>query len=145
MTDSSAVQEAQLILQFYELRREPRLREAREFLLTRFHAGSVEQLNTQCPPGSDENAYFRQTLSYWDLVCAIAKRTIVERELFFETNGELTVTWERVKHLVPDLRMTYKNPLFLANLEAMAKEREVYLEQKVPGYLEALRERLRQR
>ncbi len=138
----SQYQDAQLILHFYELRREPRLRDARAFMASQFKAKDLEQLNHLCPPGSDENAFFRQVTSYWDMVCAIVKRHLVDKELFFETNGELTIVWEKVRHLLPGLRLTYDNPQFLANLELVAGEREAYLEQKVPGYLAALRQRL---
>lgn len=138
----SQYQDAQLILHFYELRREPRLREARAFMAGRFKAKDLEQLNNLCPLGSDENAYFRQVTSYWDMVSAIVKRRLVDKELFFETNGELTVVWEKVRYLVPGLRETLGNPQFLSNLELVAGEREAYLEQKIPGYLTALRQRL---
>lgn len=138
----SQLQEAQLILQFYELRREPRLREARSFVLGRFKAKNVQELHELCPPGSEENAFFRQVLTYWDMVSAIVKRDVVERELFYETNGELTAVWEKVRHLIPELRDEFGNPAFLENFEEVAKGREAYLEAKAPGYLKSLRDRL---
>jgi hypothetical protein len=138
----SQFQDAQLILHFYELRREARLREARAFVGGPFKAKDLQELNELCPPGSDENAFFRQVTSYWDMLCSIVKRHLVDKELFFETNGELTIVWEKTRHLVPGLREAYGNPQFLANLELIAGEREVYLEQKTPGYLKALRQRL---
>jgi hypothetical protein len=138
----SQIQDAQLILQFYELRREARFREARAFMVSRFKAKTLQELNELCPPGSDENAYFRQVTSYWDMIAAIVKRHLVDKELFFETNGELSVVWERVRALVPVLREAYSNPRFLSNLEQIAGEREAYVEEKAPGSLAALRKRL---
>lgn len=134
--------EADLVLRFYDLRREARLREARSFFLHRFKAASVSELDELCPSGSEENASFRQVVSYWDMVAAIVERRFQDKELFFETNSEITVVWEKVKHLVPALREASKNPRFLANLEAIAEERAAYVERECPGYLEALRERL---
>lgn len=138
----SQYQDAQMILQFYELRREPRLREARSFILGRFKAKNVEELHDLCPPGSEENAFFRQVLTYWDMVSAIVKRDVVEKELFYETNGEITTVWEKVKHLIPELRTEFGNQAFLENLEEVAMLREAYLKVKAPGYLKSLRERL---
>ena len=138
----SQYQDAELILHFYELRREPRLRDARAFMAGAFKASDMAHLNQLCPPGSDENAYFRQVTSYWDMVCAIVKRHLVDKELFFETNGELTVVWEKVRHLIPEMREALGSPQYLANFELVAGEREAYLEQKTPGYLTALRKRL---
>lgn len=138
----SQVQDAQLILQFYEMRREARLREARSYVLGRFQAKDLAEFNQVCPPGSDENRHFRQVVTYWDMVSAIVKRHLVAKDLFFETNGEITVTWEKVRHLVPALRESSASPHFLASFEQIAAEREAYLEEKSPGYLTALRERL---
>ena len=138
----SQFQDAQMILQFYELRRESRLREARSFVLGRFKAKNVQELHELCPPGSEENASFRQVLTYWDMVSAIVKRDTLEKELFFETNGELTAVWEKVRHLIPELRVEFGNPAFLENLEEVAEMREAYLNVKAPGYLKGLRERL---
>ena len=138
----SQYQDAQMILQFYELRRESRLREARAFVLGRFKAKNAEELHELCPPGSEENAFFRQVLTYWDMVSAIVKRDVLEKELFYETNGEITAVWEKVKHLIPELREEFENPAFLENLEEVAKLREAYLNVKAPGYLKSLRERL---
>ena len=138
----SQFQDAQIIFQIYDLRREPLLREARSFVLGRFKAKNVEELQELCPPGSEENASFRQVLTYWDMVSAIVKRDVVEKELFFETNGEITAVWEKVKHLIPELREEFANPAFLENLEEVAKGREEYLNAKAPDYLESLRARL---
>lgn len=138
----SQFQDAQVILQFYELRRESRLREARSFVLGRFKAKDVTELHELCPPGSEENASFRQVLTYWDMVSAIVKRDVVEKELFFETNGEITAVWEKVRHLIPELREEFNNPAFLENLEEVAIGREAYLNAKAPGYLKSLRDRL---
>lgn len=138
----SQFQDAQVILQIYELRREPRLRDARAFMLGRFKAKNTADLHEQYPAGTEENASFRQVLSYWDMISAIVKRDVVEKELFFETNGEITVVWEKVKHLVPELRKEFHNPAFLENLEEVATSREAYLNAKAPEYLKALRERL---
>ena len=138
----SQYQDAQMILQFYELRREARLREARSFVLGRFKAKNVAELHELCPPGSEENAFFRQVLTYWDMVSAIVKRDVLEKELFFETNGEITAVWEKVRHLIPELRNEFDNQAFLENLEEVATLREAYLNVKAPGYLKSLRERL---
>lgn len=138
----SQYQDAQMILQFYELRRESRLREARSFVLGRFKAKNVAELHELCPPGSEENAFFRQVLTYWDMVSAIVKRDVLEKELFFETNGEITAVWEKVRHLIPELRNEFDNQAFLENLEEVATLREAYLNVKAPGYLKSLRERL---
>lgn len=138
----SAQRDSDLILRFYDMRREPRLREARSFMLGQFKAKTMGELNEQCPPGSEENAFFRQVVGYWDMIGAIALREIEDMELFFETNGEITAVWEKIRELVPGLREAFQSPAFLRNVEKLANEREKYLERVAPGYLEGLRKRL---
>lgn len=137
-----AQRDTDLILRFYDMRREPRLREARSFMLGRFKATTVDQLNEQCPPGSEENAYFRQVVSFWDMVGAIAFREIEDMDLLFETTGEITAVWEKIRAIIPELRKAFKSPAFLRNLEKLASAREKFLEKHAPEYLEGLRERL---
>ena len=134
-------QDAQLILQFYEMRREPRMRQARSFMAGTFKAASFDEYLKLCPMGSEENASFRQVTTYWDMVAAIVKRGLVDLELFFETNGEITLVWEKCKRVVPEIRERFKQPLFLASLEELAGKREAWLKETMPGYLEAMRQR----
>jgi len=134
--------DAQLVLQFYEMRREPRLRQARAFLGGSFKAKTFEEFQKTCPLGSEENASFRQVTTYWDMVGAIVKRGLVDIELFFETNGEVTFVWEKTKHLLPELRAFYKMPSYLSNLEWVGLKRESWLNEKTPEYLPAMRQRL---
>ena len=52
-------EQVNLMLRLYEDRREPRLREAREWFSANFHVKNEEDLMRVCPPGSRENAYMR--------------------------------------------------------------------------------------
>ena len=63
-----------LMLRLYDIRREPRLREARQWFMDNFRSTSMEDLMKQYPPASQENAYFRMVMSYWDMVASIVNR-----------------------------------------------------------------------
>jgi hypothetical protein len=77
---------AQLLLQIYDLRREERLRAARAWLLPEFAAGSMKEFMELYPPGTDHNAYFRQVLTYWDMVAAIVNRGMIDEDLRWRRN-----------------------------------------------------------
>ena len=63
---------------------------------------TLQELNDLCPAGlGGECVLSVKCLTYWDMVSAIVKRDVVDKELFYETNGELTAVWEKVKHLIP--------------------------------------------
>ena len=81
-------EQVNLMLRLYDIRREPRLREARDWFLTHFNPKSVEDVMTQCPPGSQENAFMRMVFSYWEMVASIVNRGLIDEDFFFENTGE---------------------------------------------------------
>ena len=123
---------AQLLLQIYDLRREDRLRAARAWLLPGFAAGSMKEFLELYPPGTDHNAYFRQVVTYWDMVAAIVNRGMIDEDLFFETTGEALLTWLRVRDVALEMREARKNPLYLRNLETLAEKQEKWLMTRAP-------------
>ena len=80
--------DAELILKLYELRTEPTMREARNFIATFNPANFDELLAVQRDQGSQNNAYFRQALSYWEMAAAFVLHGALDPELFNATNGE---------------------------------------------------------
>src|SRR5260221_11588457 len=83
--------EVNLMLRLYDLRREPRLREARAWFVDHFHAGTPEELMQKYPQGSQENNYIRIVISYWEIVAGIVNRGLIIDVLFFDSYG---VIWE---------------------------------------------------
>jgi len=133
-----------LMLKLYELRREPRLRQARDWFLWHFHATTPEELDKLCPPGSDPHTSFRMMVSYWDMVAGIVNRGLVDEELFFETQGaEQFLVWERIKTMIPVFRERGKNPYIMKNLEDHCRRLEAFWEERVPGWAEGMRGNMR--
>ena len=131
-------EQAQLLLQIYDLRREARLRTARAWFLQNFWAETMEEIEEIAPQGSDQNAYMRQVASYWDMVCMLMNQGLLHREQFFNTNGEAYMVWNRFKPLVGFFRQMYKNPNFFREMEVAAAEYEKHSEQTAPGYIEVM-------
>jgi len=127
---------AQLLLQIYEVRREEKLRRAREWLIGNFWAENLEEFAAACTPGSDENTYYRMTTSYWEMVASIVNRGMLDEELHFENNGEGLLVWLRVKSVTLQMREARKNPLILRHLETLAEKHTKWFETKAPGALE---------
>jgi len=128
-------EDAKLLLELYEMRREPRLRDARRWFAASFRAKTVEELMALCPPGSEENASYRMVTSYWELVASFVTSGVLNQELFFQSGRELLLVWERVRDLVPSMRETYKDPNYLKNLETVGTEFAAYMKgQSAPAY-----------
>jgi hypothetical protein len=135
--------DAELLLRLYELRREEKLRRAREWLVGKFHADSMEEMEKQYPMGSEENALFRMAVSYWDMAASLVNHGLIKEDLFFENTGELWLAWEKVRHLAPGLREARKNPLAWKNLETLARKYEQWMATRAPEALEMQRKRLK--
>jgi hypothetical protein len=113
----STYDDANLILRLYDLRREDRMRAARNWFVANFRCKSMPEMGELCPPGTEANAYFRQVVSYWDMAGSFVNSGVLNADLFFMNTREVLLTWERVKPLVAEMRVTFKDPSYLGNLE----------------------------
>lgn len=132
-------QQVDLMLKLYEIRREPVLREARTWYVANFRPSSAEDVARIAPPGSKENAFQRQVVSYWDMAANIVNRGLIDEEFFFETSGEQWVVWERIRPIIAAMRAAYKNPHLFENLEKHVQKFEAWRERRSPGMSEAVR------
>ena len=137
-------EEVNLMLRLYDMRREPRLRQARAWFVEQFHPATAEEMVEKYPQGSEENTYIRMVISYWEMVASIVNRGLIDDELFFESNGELWVVWDRLRSVVPTWRAAFKNPKMFANIEETYKRFEAWREKLAPGSNTAMRNMMSQ-
>ena len=136
--------DANLILRLYEMRREARMRQARGWFTAKCKGvQSFEELMKLAPPGSDENASYRQVVTYWDLVASFIASGILHKELFFQSGRELLLVWERVRDFLPSFRETYKDPNYLKNLEVVGTEFATYFKNQSAEAYEAFLSRIK--
>jgi hypothetical protein len=134
-------QDADILLRLYELRRDERMRKGRAFLISTFAASNFQDYISKYPPGSDEAALLRQVTTYWEMAASLVNQGAIDEKLFFQNNSEHFVVWEKIKHLVPEMREAYKNPLLFKNLESVAARYQEWLTAEAPQAVEALRKR----
>lgn len=137
-------EDANLILRLYELRREPRMRQARDWFARSFRPKTVEEFQALCPPGSEGNTSYRMFATYWEMAASLVVHRTLDREMFFESNQELLFLWERVRELLPQLRETYKNPMLLKNVEQVAGWFIDWWEARAPGAHDSFAARISQ-
>jgi hypothetical protein len=137
--------DAELLLRLYELRREEKLRQAREWFAGKFQAATFEELVEKYPPGSQENAFLRMTASYWDMAASIVLHGLIKEEFFFENTAEFWIVWQKLKPLSGAARRVFQNPLYWKNLETLSEKYEKWMAGRAPDALEALRKRLANR
>ena len=136
-------EDADLILRLYDLRREEKLRKARDWFLREFSASSVKDFMEKYPPGGEQNAWYRMVVSYWEMAASFLVQGIIHEELFFQSSGEMLGVWEKVKPLMPELRAWAKNPLVLHNLEEAATKYIAWMNKHAPGSYEVMQEWMR--
>jgi hypothetical protein len=136
--------DATLVLRLYELRREERLRAAREWFRARFFPQSFEEVRTVTLGAGVENAHFRMVTSFWDMAASFVARGVLHPELFFDSGGEALFVWAKLGPFIEPLREEYQSPRVLANLEkaiAMvpwASERVIAIRGRLPGMRDRL-------
>jgi hypothetical protein len=132
-------EQVNLMLKLYELRREPKLREARDWFGANFHVQTAEDVMRLCAPGTRENAYMRMVLGYWEMVASIVNRGLIDEELFFENSGEQWMVWEQVKPVLGAWRTMFGSQKVFRNLEEHSKRLEAWREKHSPGSNETMR------
>ena len=142
MVTKPTYEDVNLILRLYEMRREDKMRAAREWFAQNFKFHTVEEFNRGCPPGSSMNAYARQIMGYWEMVSSFITSGVLNQELFFQYGQELLFVWVRVRGLVPQLREANKNPLSFQNLETVANSYIKWMDEKAPEAFAAFAARI---
>ena len=133
-----------LILRLYELRREDKMRRAREWFRSSFKARSWEDFQRLCPPGSDENTYYRMVISYWEMVASFITGNVLHEKLFFQSGRELLFVWERVRDILPAYRETMQDVHIFKNLETVAQSYIGWMELQSPGSYAKFSSRVRE-
>ena len=122
MQSKPTYDDATLVLKLYDMRREERLRKARAWFAANFKGiTSLEQFQKLCAPGTDENASFRMTTTYWDMAASFVTSGVLNEALFYESGRELLLVWERSREYIAAYRAANKDQIYLRNLEAVGQ------------------------
>ena len=112
--------DAQLILQFYDLRREAEMRKARNFYAMQFNPQTYDDVVKVVGAfGSDENRWFRQMVSYWEMGASLVLRGAVHEELFLDSAGEMFFVFSKIKPFLAELRKQFNSPEFLGHMDKL--------------------------
>lgn len=127
--------DAELILKLYDLRREPVMREARNWMFT-FNPTSIQDVFDALL--GEHGGHYRMVITYWDMAAAMVNNGAIDETLFNETNGEHIFVYSKIEPVIEDIRTMFGSPDFLRNLETLVK--------RIPNIDEkliAMRERMR--
>jgi len=133
-------EQAQLHLQVYEMRREARLRQGRDWFFKNYFVNNLDDAMRLAAPATENGALVAMVISYWEQACALLNYGLLHEDLFFETSGEFYGVWDRVKPTVQQAREMFVMKGYLAHLEKAAKRYEAWSETRSPGHIAAMGE-----
>jgi hypothetical protein len=108
---------ATLNLKLFELRREPVLREAREWFLRDFNPETFAEL-VEIVSGA-RNASFRMVLGYWDMAASLVTTGAIDADAFRAAHGEVFATFGRIHPFLDEMRRVSGEPEFCKHVEAV--------------------------
>ncbi len=141
---SPTYEQGQLQLKLYDLRREAKLRQARDWYFRNYFADTLDEGMRIAGPGTENGALVMMVWSYWEQACAYLNHGLLHEDLFFETSGEFYGVWDRVKPTIQQGRELFVNTQFLVNLEKAALRYESWIEKRSPGNIEAMQKMMKQ-
>jgi len=127
--------DADLILKLYDLRREPVMREARNWFFSFNPTSVAEYMETMMGP---QSGYVRMVISYWEMAATLVNNGGLDEQMFNEANGEHLFVFAKIEPILVELRQTWNQPDMLKNFELLVR--------RVPNnkeILEGIRERIK--
>jgi hypothetical protein len=120
MSKKATATDAQLIMQLYDLRREPEMRKARNWWIGEFWPASADDfLKVSGAMGSQENNWLRQVAGYWSMAASFALQGALNEDMFLQpaVSGEMYFLLAKVHPFLKELREKLGDPQFFANIE----------------------------
>lgn len=108
---------ADLIMRLYELRRESRMREERNWFISYFPESVEDVMNTFIDESTSAN--YRMVTSYWDMAASFVNRGAIDEEMFMDSASESWVVFSKIYPFIDEVREKIGNPNSLKQLEAL--------------------------
>jgi hypothetical protein len=108
---------ALLNLKLFELRREPVLREARDWFLREFNPqtfGEVVEIVS-----GERNASFRMVLGYWDMAASLVTSGAIDADAFRAAHGEVFTAFSKIRPFLAEARSVSGEADFCRHLETV--------------------------
>ena len=119
MPKKPTAEDAKIIMRLYDLRREPEMRKARAWFASFVprNADDMVQVMNGVPP--QENAWFRQVSSYWDMAASFVLHGALNEGLFIDNSGEMFFVLGKLYPFLKEIREKTNTP-YLQRVEKVA-------------------------
>jgi hypothetical protein len=120
MPKEPTAEDAQIIMQLYDLRRESEMRKARSWYAGWWPASADDVLQVVNSFGAQENAWFRQVNGYWDMAASFVLRGALNEQLFFDNGGEMWFIFAKLQPFLKEVREKANIPQGFMRVEKVA-------------------------
>jgi hypothetical protein len=110
--------DADLILKLYDLRREPVMREARNWFFSFNPTTTAEYMEAMM---SERSGYVRMVISYWDMAASLVNNGAIDEQMFNDANGEHLFIFAKIEPILAELRQQWNQPEMLKHFETLVR------------------------
>jgi hypothetical protein len=131
----SKQEDANLILKLYNLRREPVMREARNWFFSFNPQSAGEYMEAMM---GEHSGHLRMVISYWDMAASLVNNGAIDDQMFNDANGEHVFVFAKIEPILAEVRQQWNQPDMLKHFETLVR--------RIPGNQEklaAIRERIK--
>jgi hypothetical protein len=147
MAKKPTATDAQVILQLYDLRREPEMRKARHWWMADFWPKNADDfMKVANAMGTQENNWLRQVGGYWGMAAAFVLQGVLSQELFLRpaVSGEMFVMFAKVHPFLTELREKLGDPEAFGDIQKVilktdwGRERLKFMEKRIQTWREKM-------
>jgi hypothetical protein len=113
------IQQADLILRLYELRRESVMRKARSYIGGEFLPASADELVEIVTAGNKRSSFVLQVYGYWDMVAAFVQNGALTPALVYDTCQEMYFQYAKIQPYLAEFRQKMNLPEWMINIERL--------------------------
>lgn len=125
--------DALAILKLYELRRDPEMRQSRQWFFTDFAPKSAMDIVMLFRDGERASANYRMITSYWDTACSLVLNGAIDEKTFLDANTEHIFIYAKLQPFLAEVRELFGMPDYLINFETLVL-RVPNIEQKLEPF-----------
>jgi hypothetical protein len=117
----NSIEQAELILKLYELRRESVMREARSYVGGEFLPASADEFVQIVSAGGRQTGFVLQVYGYWDMVAAFVQHGALDAGLVYDTCQEMYFQYAKIQPHLAGFRKKMNLPEFLISIERVVE------------------------
>ena len=116
-----SIEQAELILKLYELRREAVMREARGYVGGEFLPASADEFVEILRAGGKHCGFVLQVYGYWDMVAAFVRHGALDAGLVYDTCQEMYFQYAKIQPFLGEIRTKMNLPEWMISIERVVE------------------------